>query len=71
MVSLEHRTARFGREGHDRRDVDGLFLKPDLAAGDSRDLEQVVDQLSHLPDLVVDDVAGPAQVGVVRTDAAS
>ena len=67
MVSLEHRTARFDREGHDRRDVDGLFLKPDLTAGYSRNLEQVVDQLSHLSHLVVDDVAGPAQVGVVRT----
>ena len=36
-------TARFDREGHDRRHVDGLFLEPDLAAGYSGNLEQVVD----------------------------
>ena len=68
MVRLEDRTARFDREGHDGRDVDGLFLKPDLAAGYPGNLQQVVDQLGHLAHLVVDDVAGPAQVGVVRTE---
>ncbi len=67
MVRLEHGTTRFDRERHDRRDVDGLFLEPNLTAGYSRNLEQVVDQLSHLSHLVVDDIAGPAQVRVLRT----
>ena len=59
-------TAGFDRVGHDGRHVDRLFLEPDLAAGDSGNLEQVIDQVSHLANLVVDHVAGPAQVGVVR-----
>ncbi len=67
MMRLDDRTAGFDRVGHDGCDVDGLFLEPDLAAGDPGNLQQFVDQLGQLAHLVVDDIAGPAQVGIVRT----
>ena len=65
-MGVDGRTARLDREGHDGRDVNRLLLEPDLAAGHPRDLLQVVNQLAELAQLVVDHVAGPAQVGVVH-----
>ena len=65
-MGIDDRAAGLHRVGDDRGDVDRLLLQPDLAPGDARDLQQVVDELRHLPHLVVDHVAGPAERGVVR-----
>ena len=50
----------------DVADVERLAPQDDLALGDPRDVEQVVDQPGELPGLAVDDVAGPLQLGVGR-----
>ena len=43
-----------------------LAAQRDLAAGDARHVEQVVDEAGHLAHLALDHVARPARVGVAR-----
>ncbi len=64
-MRIDDRAAGLDREHHDARHVDRLGVEPDLAAGHPGHLLQVVDQLAELVQLVVDHVAGPAEVGVV------
>ena len=52
---------------NDLSDVDRLFAELDLAAGDPRDVEQVVDQADHLLHLAGDHVARPAEVSAVQS----
>ena len=65
-MGIDGRSAGLHGEGHDRRDIHRLLLEPDLAAGDPGDLLQVVNQMAELAQLVVDHVAGPAEVGVIH-----
>ena len=67
-AGLDERPAGLHGVGDDRRDVEGLLVELDLAAGDPRDVEEVVDEPDHLLDLPVDHVARPAEVDVVDAE---
>ena len=56
--ALDERPARLHGVLHDRGQVDPLLAELELAPGDPRDIEQVVDQSHHLADLAFHHRAG-------------
>ena len=56
---VDERPGRLDRLVEDRARVHEVLPEPDLPARDARDVEQVVDEPDELPDLPLDDVAGP------------
>ena len=59
MAGFDPRPAGFDRALDHRPQRDPLFLQPDLAAADARDVQQVVDQPDHVHQLTLDDGARP------------
>jgi hypothetical protein len=51
----------FTGQTHQLSQVDDILMEGDLAAGDARHVEQIVEQAAHVGDLAVDDLAGPLQ----------
>ena len=69
-VAVDVRLARLDRGGHHLLHVDGADLELDLAAGDPRHVEQVVDEPHELLQLAGDQVARPHHLaGIVAADA--
>ena len=55
---IDQRAAGFHRVGDDGREIHGSLLQIDLAAGDARDVHQVIDQPHHVTDLAIHDLVG-------------
>jgi hypothetical protein len=49
--------------GHDARQLDPFALQRQPCTGDARDVEQVVDEANHVPDLALDDLAFAFETG--------
>ena len=66
LIVLDQRPAGLDGQLDHLRQLDRLLLEVDLAAGDPRNVEQVVDHPRHVLDLVFDHLDRPLEVGAVR-----
>ena len=66
MTVLDQGPAGLDGQLDHRLQLDRLLLEHDLAAGDPRDVEQVVDHPRHLLDLVLDHLDRPLEVGAAQ-----
>ena len=62
LEGIERGSARFDRRGDHARDVDRLDLELDLAAGDARYIEQIVDETHQLAKLAADHACCPREL---------
>ena len=58
---LQGRPVVLGGQTRDRGEVAGLPLERELPPGDARDVEEIIDQPSHVRDLAIDDVPRPIE----------
>jgi hypothetical protein len=63
LVFHERRLDRLDGPADDRAHLQAFHVEIDRAAGDPRDIEQVVDQLGEVQHLTLDDLAGPGDRG--------
>ena len=69
LVLADERLQRLDGSGEDRLDLHRLLRQLDRASRDARDVEQIVDEPREMHGLAIDDVARPAQLGVVDRQA--
>ena len=61
LAGSKQRAARFDRLFDDCAEGDGLSLQRDLAGGQARHFEQIIEEPGHVIDLAIDDLDGPMQ----------
>ena len=61
---LDDVAARFQRVRDSRGEIDRLFTKLDLSAGDPRDIEQIFEQPRQVPHLAIDNLPGLLHMGI-------
>ena len=65
VIVLDQRPAGLDGQLDHVRQRDRFLLEVDLAAGDPRNIKQIVDHARHVLDLVFDHLGGPSEVGTV------
>ena len=65
-LALDQRAARLDGALDHRRQPDALLAERQLAVRDTGHIEKVVEQPGHVPDLPVDHLPGPLQLGVAQ-----
>src|SRR6516162_1100479 len=65
MIGIDRRPAGFNGELNYVCQIDYFLLQINLAAGDARNVKQVVDHTRHVFDLVLDYFQGPLKAGSV------